>query len=307
MMGGNPLFFFPERRFRALIDRLASCLELIKGHLCFYIGLSALFGHVLAQQAVSSASFGVGGGVFVLACGAGVLNNIQDRSYDRCFVRTCHRVMASQKVPLTHAAVLSAVLIMTGLAGIWTTGGVAASGFAVLALVCYNGLYTPLKKHTLLAIFPGTVCGMLPPLIGWTSAGRNPLSMDLMLIMAVFGLWQVPHFFALLFAHRPHCIPGRSSRAFPSFFTLFSFDELKLQVLIWTCLYSLSLFLVLLGNTINSLACSVAIAGNALGVVGVLGIFMARQKRGSHASAFLMINLSMLFFIAAGISDAALF
>ena len=73
--------------------------------------------------------------------------------------------------------------------------------FGSLALVCYNGIYTPLKRVTPLALLPGALCGALPPLIGWSAAGGDPADFRILLIATLIYLWQLPHFWRLADRH----------------------------------------------------------------------------------------------------------
>ena len=57
-------------------------------------------------------------------------------------------------------------------------------------------VYTPLKRHSAIALFVGAVPGALPPLMGWTAAtGR--LDAPGLALFAILFLWQIPHFLAI--------------------------------------------------------------------------------------------------------------
>jgi protoheme IX farnesyltransferase len=66
----------------------------------------------------------------------------------------------------------------------------------LVALVTYVAAYTPLKRHTHLALLVGAVPGAIPPLLGWTTV-TGSLATGGMLLFAVLFLWQVPHFAAI--------------------------------------------------------------------------------------------------------------
>lgn len=289
----------PEIMDRRPLDAFGHYLELFKIHLCLYIAFSSVFGCIMALQRISLDSLFLGALVFFLACGAAVLNNIQDREADLFFSRTCNRSLPQKKIPLWHAGCFAAVLTLMGLWGIYLRFGLIPALAGVAALICYNGLYTPLKKRSLLAIIPGSLCGMLPPLIGWTAAGGRALDFEILFIMLVFGLWQIPHFFIIIIKNN-NAMPG--IHPFPSFSKMFSETEIRLQTLIWTSLYSLSILLFAM-NEVSGASVLVPVSFvNALAVIALVSAAMF--KKSTLPSAFSAINLSMLLFMGAGICGA---
>lgn len=286
--------------------RLSDYIELLKPNLCVYISLSAVFGQVMAAQKISLDSFYLGGVVFILACGSAVLNNIQDREYDLNFPRTLHRSLPQKKLPLYHAVCVSVLMVAAGLTGLILFYGVSTFLIGCLAVFCYNGLYTPLKKHSLLAIIPGSLTGMLPPLIGWTCMGKNWMNTEILLIMGIFGLWQIPHFFIVLLKMKKKFSRPENQNRFPCFTRVFSTPEIKLQVLIWTSLYSLAMILFLMAGPISNRILSVFTGVNSVMILLVLMVVMFWKQKTNAVFAFVAINLSMLFFMAAGIGDKCL-
>jgi protoheme IX farnesyltransferase len=281
-------------------------LELFKLHLCLYIGLSAIFGHVMACRSFSFDSFLVGVLVLVLACGSAVLNNIQDRTYDRFFPRTHHRSLPQKKVPIFHAAGIAMLMIGCGLLGLLFFTGLFSFFWGAMAVISYNGLYTPLKKQSLLAIVPGTLCGMLPLLIGWTAAGKPLSDPHILMIMTVMGLWQIPHFFIILLKTKPYPAGTAGSNRFPCFTKIFSQNEIKLQILIWTSLYSLAILLFLMNEAIENPLLSNLSGLNAGLIPFLVSILLINAGKWNLPFAFAAINLSMLFFLGAGICDTCL-
>jgi heme o synthase len=283
--------FYPLRHY----------FSMLKLHLCLYISLCSVLGHVTALHRFSPASFLLGFFVMVLSLGAGVLNNIQDRDYDGFFPRTCCRSLPQKKVPLFHARIICFVLIVCGLLGLLFTQGFFPFFWGGMALVSYNGLYTPLKKRSLLAIVPGSLCGMLPPLIGWTATGKTMLDPHILILMSVLGLWQIPHFFIVQLKPGQAMAPG--TKKFPCFTRVFSPSEIKLQILIWTSLYSLAILLFLMKGSIKYPLLSSISALNALMIPFIVSMFVFNQQKNNMQFAFAAINLSMLFFMGAGICD----
>ncbi|WP_022669227.1 UbiA family prenyltransferase [Desulfospira joergensenii] len=283
-------------KLKSLVKSLA---EVVKPLLCLHISLSALFGFALANRGLSQDGGYLGLSVLVLALGCAALNNVQDMEFDAWFARTRHRALPSKRLNPGSAVVLGAVLILSGLGGLLfsSNAGLLPPGLGVLALVCYNGLYTPMKKKSLLAIVPGALSGMLPPLIGWSAGGRSILDPEILLIMTIMGVWQIPHFFLLLLKSNR---PDFGEVPYPSFSERFSGVGLKLQVMIWCGLYSLSLFLYLFRvAALPGFALATAI--NALGILFWTGFSLVNSN---PSKAFAGINLSILAFMGTGILGA---
>ncbi len=290
-------------------NRLAVAAELTKFRLTGFITLSALFGYMLAAPApVPGIDLLVtGAGVWLLAAGAAVLNHVQDRHYDRWFARTKHRCLAQNRVPVWTAGWIASGLVTSGLTLL--AGGLDAHlpwMLGIISLVCYNGLYTPLKKKTLLAVWPGVVCGMLPPAIGWTAVIPDVCQgngFQLVGVMLVMGIWQVPHFL-ILAAGQPVFDPGADR--FPSVVRVWTKTELCLQILIWVCVYSLGIFWFLLNDGMLNPGFSAGLAALALILPVVMGFCFYGRPARPRAGGFAAINLSMFLFMVLGILDRLL-
>jgi len=277
-------------------------LELSKAHLSFYIALSAVAGHVLAQGRVDLESLVLGGWVFMLAGGSGVLNNIQDREYDQKFPRTRNRVLARRAFPLKGAWIMVGVLIGFAGAGLYFSyPSILPVILGMSAVVCYNGLYTPMKKANLWAMVPGTVCGMIPPAMGWAAVPGNLCSADisgLVILTVCLGSWQFPHYLLVNLKQGAACCQGRS---------LGPGRELQYLVLVWNSLFSMGVALFLLrGWVVNqwlfvpAFALSVFLAPALALILFYPG---SRRREIRAGNAFLTMNLSMFLFLSTIILD----
>ncbi len=140
------------------------------------------------------------GAVFLLACGASALNQYQERDIDANMKRTRERPLPSGAITPVHAITAFAALIISGLSLAFFAGPIAFT-LGLLALVWYNGIYTPLKRKTAFAALPGAAVGMIPPAIGWVSSGGSLSDGKIAVICIIFFLWQVPHFWLLILKH----------------------------------------------------------------------------------------------------------
>ncbi|QJB58434.1 protoheme IX farnesyltransferase [Pseudodesulfovibrio sp. zrk46] len=141
-------------------------------------------------------------GSFLLCAGCSALNQIQEREQDRRMERTADRPLATGALSV-NAALRMALLWMLSGGGLYFIAGgwpLLLLGAAIVAV--YNGLYTPLKRVTPMALLAGGFAGAVPPLTGWLAAGGNALDFRILGVTAIFYLWQVPHFWLLAEKHR---------------------------------------------------------------------------------------------------------
>ncbi|HZU81990.1 MAG TPA: heme o synthase [Polyangiaceae bacterium] len=134
-------------------------------------------------------------GTALIVGAANALNMWWERDVDALMTRTKNRPLPAGRmapeVALAFGLAL-AVLSTPMLFFVNATTGV----LGLVALVSYVAIYTPLKRHTHLALLVGAVPGAMPPLLGWsTTAGT--LGAGGLLLFAVLFLWQVPHFAAI--------------------------------------------------------------------------------------------------------------
>ena len=177
--------------------RIGARWRLAKGGLSLMLGLSSLLGFLLASPAASPSLLLLVGGVVLLAGGAAALNSLQEWRQDRLLRRTMHRPLPRGELVPGQALRQAVLLIGCGLLLLSLFPGPHPVALGLLAVVLYNGVYTPLKAKTALALVPGAVCGSLPVVIGWVAGGGRPESPITALLMALLILWQLPHFWLL--------------------------------------------------------------------------------------------------------------
>ncbi len=183
--------------------KITPWLQLFKVPLCLPIALSAGFGYLLHTPEVTSECFMISVGVLFLAWGAAGLNSLQEINRDSLLRRTKKRPLVTGL--LTRVQVLPPIFFFLVL-GLFL---IALSGRQILplllgisSLVLYNGIYTPLKTVSSFSLIPGACAGSLPPLIGWTGAGGLLSNFGIWLVLLLFFMWQIPHFFIVLLKHK---------------------------------------------------------------------------------------------------------
>lgn len=140
-------------------------------------------------------------GIALVAGGAAGLNQIYERDTDGLMFRTRMRPLAAQRVTIAEALVFSIALATIGLGILAATSNILAAFLALVTLVSYNVVYTPMKRHSELATLVGAVPGALPPMIGWAAA-RGALTPEAWALFAIVFVWQIPHFMAIAWLYR---------------------------------------------------------------------------------------------------------
>jgi len=181
---------------------LGAFFELTKYKITSLATLSAATGYILFTHKFQWGLVTVSLGVLLIAQGASALNQWQEKELDATMERTRRRPLPAGILKPGQALAAAVGLSVAGLTLLWLVHNHQAALLALLALIWYNGLYTYLKRVTPLAVIPGAVIGALPPAIGWTAAGGGVLDPQALSLSFFFFMWQVPHFWLLLFIHR---------------------------------------------------------------------------------------------------------
>ena len=140
-------------------------------------------------------------GTLLVASGTGTLNQYIERRFDAQMRRTARRPAAAGR--LKPAAVLAFGIVLAGAGSVYLAAAVnpLTSVLAILTLLSYLFVYTPLKRKTPLCVLVGAFPGAMPPLIGWAGASGR-LSIEAGILFAILFLWQFPHFMAIAWMYR---------------------------------------------------------------------------------------------------------
>ncbi len=183
--------------------RASDFVALTKPRLNSLVVVSAGVGYVLgAGPAVdlgTALHALVGSGL--VAGGAAAFNQVAERDVDKAMRRTGRRPLPAGRVSPLEGSVFAALLSAAGLAQLALGANALAAIVALVTLVSYAGIYTPLKRRTPWATLVGAVPGALPPVIGWAAA-RGALTMEAWVLFGIVFLWQLPHFHALSWLYR---------------------------------------------------------------------------------------------------------
>ncbi len=188
---------------RDLATKLASYWKITKPEVNFLVLMSALVGFYLGSTGRLSWALLLNTllGTFLVASGTATLNEYMERDWDAQMRRTTRRPLPSGKLRPVEALMFGVIVSMLGAVILAWKVNLLASFLAIVTLVFYLVVYTPLKRRTVFCTFVGAVPGAIPPLIGWAAA-RGSLSAEAWVLYFILFLWQFPHFMAIAWIYR---------------------------------------------------------------------------------------------------------
>lgn len=265
--------------------------------------LSAVTGYVVMRRALDPGIATVCIGVLLLAMGTCAMNQVQDRRIDALMERTRHRPIPAGAIQPAAALALAVCLVMSGFLVLWLVHDLTAALIGILAAAWYNGVYTYLKRVSAFAVIPGALIGALPPAIGWTAAGGSLTDPRVMALCFIFFIWQVPHFWLLLFAFGG----DYTSAGLPSLTRVFSLRQLAGLSFMWMLATSASTLLLPIYRLTSSwwVSFGFVVCGFWLALTASK-MLRGSRKPGSFWPAFRTINLYVICVMALLVADAIL-
>ena len=185
-----------------VVPVLGQIVSMTRPGLTGMVAFSALVGYVAAPgQHLWPVALLLWLGIALLSAAASILNQIQEVEIDACMERTRTRPLVDGSITAGEAQLLFAGSVSIGFA-LLAAVSIPAALTGLFSLVLYNGLYTPLKRYTSLALFPGALSGALPVAAGWLIASGPLYDPQLYSFLIFMVLWQVPHFICLAICER---------------------------------------------------------------------------------------------------------
>jgi protoheme IX farnesyltransferase len=184
-------------------DDVGIYLELSKIRLCTLVVITAGVGYLLGvpEPALGGRFIATLAGTMIAALGANALNQWLEREADARMERTRHRPLPAGRLAPGRALAWGLAASTAGPALLLAVVGALPALLAVVTVLIYVLVYTPLKRLSTLNTLVGAVCGAIPPLIGWSAAAGRITEGGWLLAVVLF-LWQMPHFLALAWLYR---------------------------------------------------------------------------------------------------------
>lgn len=286
-----------------MMNHLRTFKELTKLWISVTSTLSALSVYILSREGVGWGMVALFFGVLLMACGACTLNEYQERELDGRMERTKNRPIPSGRVSPRIALIIAVVLIEAGFLVLLLGTNLTTGLLGLLAVAWYNGLYTPLKRVSAFAVVPGSLIGAIPPAMGWVAGGQPLLDPRCLALSFFFFIWQIPHFWLLLFKYGP----DYEQAGFPSLSGLFSRNQLARLTFTWMAATGASCLLLPLFRAVGSypVAGLLVLCGGWLTWKGT-ALLRGGDTLKPFRMAFMNINLFALAVMALIALDPAL-
>src|SRR3984957_895502 len=150
--------------------------QLSKPHLSILAVLTTMSGFALSPLPTTvPILLSTGVGTALCAISANTLNQLREISFDAQMSRTRIRPLVQKSITPLHAAGFALATGAGGTALLWTVVNPTTAVLGAANIALYAGLYTWLKRKSVLNTWVGAVVGDLPPLMGWTACGGNLL------------------------------------------------------------------------------------------------------------------------------------
>ena len=266
-------------------------IVLTKFVLSFAVSLSALFAYIMAKGETGLDMYLATLAVLLVAMGVSTLNQVQEYKSDSKMDRTKHRPIASGKWSPTTGIIIAAILIILSLVLIYSLIGMIGVDLFLFSFIWYNIVYTPLKKKSALAVVPGAILGVIPPAIGWITAGHSLGEPQFFALGLFYFVWQVPHFWLLVMLFFTDYKDG----GYPTAMKLFGRVTLQKLTFVWLILtIQTGIFMVSIFEPESTVIFVLLIITGLLGFASSLQLLSKSFELRDARKIFYQINLAFL-------------
>lgn len=133
---------------------------------------------------------------FATTAAANIINQIIEKDLDKLMSRTENRPLPSGRLSVKEAAFFGWIMAAIAMYILFYEFNYKAGLLALLSMVLYGFVYTPLKRVGPIAVAVGALPGAFPPMIGWVAA-VNHFGLEPGILFAIQFFWQFPHFWAI--------------------------------------------------------------------------------------------------------------
>lgn len=275
----------------SIVKNINILSELGKFRITSFVAFSTSIGYILASGRIDLGMILPTIGVLLLAMSSSALNHFQESDVDAKMQRTKNRPIPSGRIKEHDVLSITFLFFILGSTILVLSSNITAMLIGWLAFVWYNIVYTPLKRKYAFAVFPGSLIGALPPIIGWVAAGGNPFDSQVLALGMFFFIWQVPHFWLLLLLYGK----DYEEAGLPSLTQIFNNSQLSRITFVWIIGLTVSCFLIPLFGVSKNIFTSIILISLAVWLIFSSGkILIFFYDKSSYRKAFMQINIYVL-------------
>ncbi|MCJ1406769.1 Protoheme IX farnesyltransferase, mitochondrial [Ptychographa xylographoides] len=148
------------------------------------------------------------GGTALCSASANSLNMLLEPEHDAKMSRTRNRPLVRGLISKRGALIFAGVTGAVGIGGLWFGVNPTVAFLGGFTIFLYAGVYTPMKRISVVNTWIGAVVGSIPPLMGWAAAAGQSATgsgdwRELLLgeeniggwlLASLLFAWQFPHF-----------------------------------------------------------------------------------------------------------------
>ena len=137
----------------------------------------------------------------LVTAGGGALNQVLEIRIDSQMHRTEKRPLPAGRVSAISGLVFGVLTSIVGTAYLLFAVNAISALLAILTLIGYLFIYTPLKRYTSYSTVIGAFPGAIPILIGWVAV-TGTIDIRGWILFGILFVWQIPHFLAIAWMYR---------------------------------------------------------------------------------------------------------
>jgi len=211
------------------IANVKDYISFTKAILSAAVGIPGLLVYLLATDVMSSSIYVAMAAIFLLALGVSALNQFQERHLDALMPRTKNRPLVTGHIGKKQAIAIIFFLITCSMLTIYTVLGLSGVFIFALVVFLYNGVYTPMKRTSAYAVFPGALLGVVPPVVCWMVSGESIFQPSFYALAWFYFIWQMPHFWLLVLVYQD----DYNKAKFPNMANVLGSESLARVTYIW--------------------------------------------------------------------------
>ncbi|MBL4707189.1 MAG: protoheme IX farnesyltransferase [Flavobacteriales bacterium] len=218
-------------------SKIADYAAFFKLRLASLVVFSAVLGYLIAvDQIIWPDLLWLCLGGFLVTGSSNGFNQIIEKELDKLMDRTKVRPLVTGRMTKNEAWVIAFVSGILGVTIIWLKLNPLSGILALISLILYVAVYTPLKQKTPWAVFVGAFPGAIPPMLGWVAA-TGYFDLEAGLLFALQFMWQFPHFWAIAWKASEdyakagfYLLPSKGGKDFTSAFLILLYSLFLLLV-----------------------------------------------------------------------------